>query len=155
MKYTMAIASGLLLLASCQKKEEKTETVTEDTTVKAAPAEPAIDGETCFLNVVSKDSTLLSVNRQGDSVSGTFRWLPYEKDKKTIVYKGTISGTTVTATGTSQAEGMTNREELIFTLEDNQASVKFGEMIEGDDGVWRYKNKNTASIQVLAKADCK
>lgn len=137
---------------SCQKKEEKT--VVEDTTVEAEAPVEARPEEMCFLNVVSKDSTMLSITREGDNVSGTFKWLPAEKDKKISKFKGTINGNTVTAIGEASGEGMTNKEELIFTIDGGQAKVKFGEMMESSDGVWRYKDKNATSEQVLNKVDC-
>ena len=53
------------------------------------------------------------------------------------------------------AEGMENKEELIFTLQDSTASVMMDEMLQGDNGVWMYKNKKTAKSQVLKKVACK
>jgi hypothetical protein len=50
---------------------------------------------------------------------------------------------------------MEYEEELIFTIEENTASVKFGEMMEADNGVWKYKNINKSSVEVLNKIDCK
>ena len=147
----MLLAAGLLLF-SCQKKEEK---VVEETTVEAeAPATAATEEQTCYLSVISKDSIVLNVTKKGDSVSGTFKWLPAEKDKKITEFKGVLNGNTVTAIGSATAEGTTNKEELIFTLDGGQAKVKFGEMTEGKDGVWVYKDKNATSEQVLNKVDC-
>lgn len=156
MKYNIAIvASALLIFGSCQKKEEKTETVTKDVTVeKPAKEEVALENEMCFMQVVSKDTLLLTVIRNGNTISGTYKSMPYEKDKKTNVFKGNLSGNTVTAVGTAIGEGQTVQEEIIFTLENNKAGIKFGEMIEGDDGVYRYKNVKTATSLFINKVDC-
>jgi len=151
------LAFGLLLTVSCQKKEEKTEetTATEVKTETVAPEVTIADGETCYLQVVSKDSISLTIKKEGDNVSGTYKSLPFEKDKRTIVFKGSLNGDTVTAVGNAMGEGQTQQEEFIFILKNNQAGIKFGEMVQGDDGVYRYKNKNSATPLYISKVDCK
>lgn len=151
------LALGLLLIVSCQNKEEKKEetTATEITTEKDTTNAVLADGETCYLQVVSKDSIYLNVKKEGDNVSGTYRSVPFEKDKRTIIFKGSLNGDTVTAVGNAMGEGQTQQEEFIFILKNNQAGIKFGEMIQGDDGVYRYKNKNTATPLYISKVDCK
>jgi len=150
------LAFGLLLSVSCKKKEEKTEetTVEEVKTETPAPEETIADGETCFLQVVSKDTLSLKIKKDGDNVSGTFRSVPFEKDRRTIVFEGSLNGDTVTAVGNATGEGQTQKEEFIFILKNNQAGVKFGEMIQGDDDVYRYKSKNTATPLFINKVDC-
>lgn len=153
MKRTITtLIAGLFILGSCQKKEEK-ETVVEETTIEKV-TEGTLEKDMCFLEVVSKDTITLTITRDGDNISGVYKSIPYEKDRKTNIFKGTINGNTVTAVGTVSAEGMTNQEEIIFTLEDKQASIKFGEMIEGDDGVYRYKNINNTSPMAIPKISC-
>ena len=155
MKRTIAILTvGIFILGSCQKKEENKETVVEETTLEKV-TETAPEKEMCFQQIVSRDTIMLRITRDGDNISGVYKSIPYEKDKKTNIFKGTINGNTVTAVGTVSAEGTTNQEEIIFTLEDKQASIKFGEMIEGDDGVYRYKNVNNTSPMAITKVDCK
>jgi uncharacterized lipoprotein YajG len=154
MKNKLMILAAAALLFSCQKKEEKT--VIEETTIEAeAPAAttPA-EEQTCYLSVISKDSIVLNITKKGDSISGTFKWLPAEKDKKISQFKGVLNGNTVTAIGSASAEGTTNKEELIFTLDGGQAKVKFGEMAQGKNGIWVYKDKAATSEQVLNKVDC-
>ncbi|MHA3787872.1 hypothetical protein ACX0HA_06630 [Flavobacterium hauense] len=151
----LLMASALVIFTSCQKKEEKTETVIEETKIeKPSKEELAENEELCFSQIVNKDTLILTVIKNGENISGTYKSIPFEKDKKTTIFKGRIVGNTVTAVGTAMAEGQTSQEEIIFTLENNKAGIKFGEMIEGDDGVYRYKNiKNTSSLFVN-KADC-
>jgi len=148
-------------IVSCHNKKE----VIQETTVEAtAPKPETIAGKQCFLKVtenkadasnIMHDSLALSFETKGDSIYGTFKWLPSEKDKKTGPFKGTLTGTTANVILEAQAEGTTNKEELIFELADKQASVKFGEMTQGKDGIWHYKDVNTASAEVLQKTACK
>lgn len=148
------LAAGLLLFSSCKEKEEKTEPVVEETTIEKI-TETAPERDMCFLQIISRDTIMLTITRDGDNISGTYKSIPYEKDKKTNIFKGTIKDNTVTAVGMVSAEGKTNNEEIIFTIDDKQASIKFGEMIEGDDGVYRYKNVNNTSSLAVPKIDCK
>lgn len=150
--YTLLLAG--LLLVSCKKETgEKIDAVKDSIVEKTVEALP-VDDSICFLKVVSKDSISLKARKNKDSIFGTFRFNPYEKDKKTIHFKGRIFNNNVTAIGQTMAEGMEYKEELIFSLTDSTATVKFGEMIENDNGVWMYKNKSLTSNEVLKKTDC-
>lgn len=150
-KLFLALIFSLIFLSCKQKEEEKVAEQPETATI----IKENKDGDFCYLKVVSRDSIILNYTRKGDSISGIFNWLPYEKDKKISTFKGTIKGNSATAVGHYFSEGMEYHEELIFTITGNQAAVKFGEMIESDNGVWRYKNINKASVQNLNKVTCK
>jgi hypothetical protein len=157
--------TATLLLASC--KDKPADTVTEETTVEETAPQPAdITEKQCFLQVTEgkaeyannktlHDSIIFEMERKGDSIWGIFHWKPQEKDKKIASYKGTISGTTGTVIANSHAEGMNYNEEVIFTLTDSAVAIKYGEMAEGKDGIWHYKDKNNTSEQVLTKVECK
>jgi len=154
MKSTVTLLGlSLLLSVSCQKKEEKTETVVEDTTTVEKTS--TVPEKQCYLKVISKDSIIVEVERNGDSIYGIYHWKPFEKDKKISTYKGVLSGNTANVVAQSQQEGMNFQEEVIFTLTDTSLSVKSGEMIEGKDGIWRYNDKSAVSEEVLNKVDCK
>lgn len=164
---TTLVLSGLLFVFACknEKKEEIT-TVPQDTPEENVAEAVKKNDKMCFLKVVEgkagydknkviRDSIIFEMERTGDSIYGIFNWKPYEKDKKLSTYKGTINGKTGTTIAHYKAEGMEYDEELVFTLGEDQVSVIYGEMTEGDDGVWRYKNKEASSVQVLNKVDCK
>jgi len=150
-KLFLALMFSLAFLSCKQKEEDKATEQPETATI----IKENKDGNFCYLKVVSRDSIILNYTRKGDSVSGIFNWLPYEKDKKTGTFQGTIKGNSATAVGHYFSEGMEYHEELFFTITGNQAAVKFGEMMESDDGVWRYKNINKTTVQNLDKVDCK
>jgi hypothetical protein len=161
MKNTILILAACLALLSC-KKDDKT--VIEQTTVEeTAPADNGILVTQCYRAVTSiqdegktiNDSILLNFQRTGDSITGEFKWLPYYKDKKTGTFKGTVQGRTATTVLTATGEGMTNKEEFIFDIDAKEVNVKMGEMAEGKDGVWHYKDKNAASGNAIPRTDCK
>ena len=158
-KIIMLIA-GLSLL-SCKKKEENT-TVIENTTVEeTAPAAPL---KQCYLQVTESkgeagktvnDSIMLNIETKGDSITGTFKWLPFYKDKKTGEFKGLIKNNIANTILSAKAEGTTNLEEFIIVFDAEHASVKFGEMAEGTDGIWHYKDKSTTTDTAIPKVECK
>ena len=158
MKNTIPLLFAGITLLSCQKKEDKT--VVQETTVEQTT--PAT--KQCYLKITgSKDETgktvndtlQLTIETKGDSVSGEFKWLPYYKDKKKGIFKGTVNGHTANTLLMAQAEGTTNKEEFIFDFNNEQATVKFGEMTKGEDGIWYYTDKNTLSKEKIPKVECK
>lgn len=161
MKNNIIILTASLALLSC-KKEDKT--VIEQTTVEeTAPADNGILVTQCYRAVTAiqdegktvNDSILLNFERNGDSITGEFKWLPYYKDKKTGTFKGTVQGTTATTVLTAKGEGLTNKEEFIFDIDAENVSVKMGEMKEGKDGIWHYKDVKATSENAIPRTDCK
>ena len=161
-KIAFIVLAGICFTACKEEKkneEDKMET-TEATTEKEVVSE-----ESCFLQIseftaeynkerVINDSIVLKFERTGDSIYGELNWLPYESDKKYSTFKGVMKGNEATAVSHSTAEGNDYKEELKFTVDGDKAKVMYGEMVEGEDGVWKYKDVNTASTQVLDKVPC-
>lgn len=95
----------------------------------------------------------------GADVIGEFNWLPAEKDKKTGMFNGIISGDStnkiVNAIWNTSAEGMTNQEELKIIIEGDIAKVGFGEMKDSGSGVYVYAHPDKISYAPsLQKTDC-
>ena len=161
---TIILLSGLLSVIACKDNtEEKTTILPQEAPVENVADAVNNNDKMCFLKVVEgndknrviRDSIIFEMERKGDSIYGIFDWKPYEKDTKISTYRGIINGKTGTAIAHYKAEGMEYDEELVFTLGEDQVSVIYGEMTEGDDDIWRYKNKEASSVQVLNKVDCK
>jgi len=161
MKNKIIILMAALALLSCKKDV----TIEETTVEQTAPELNSVPDKQCFLKVeeskadaqgnIIRDSVMFEIERKGDSISGTFNWKPQEKDQKLSTFKGVITGTEANAIAIAKGEGVTNKEELIFTVKDNTVSIKYGEMVKGNDGVYKYKDSNTATVQVLQRVDCK
>jgi len=168
----MAVAAMCVL--SCNKKEgneAETPATANDSVTAITGNDDTEFTKQCYLQVTSRktdygnrktlsDSIIFNIERQeGDSIWGIFHWKPAEKDKKISTFKGTLfagnSGSTGHVVANSNAEGMNYNEEVNFKLKDNQLTVYFGEMTEGKDGIWLYKDQNRLSEQVLNKVDCK
>ncbi|WP_417355027.1 hypothetical protein [Flavobacterium sp.] len=164
-KTALVFISVISLFVSCKEETKEEVIVPEEKAEKNVAETPAYE-KMCFLQVteskpeyapnkVIRDSIVFEIERKGDSVSGIFNWLPAEKDKKLSTFKGVLSGKTGNAIADYSAEGMNYKEELVFTLGEDQVSIIYGEMVQGDDGIWKYKSKEAASTQKLSKVDCK
>jgi hypothetical protein len=99
---------------------------------------------------------------KGFNVTGDFTMYPAEKDSKTGTFVGTASeldqmsmSRTATLIWDTRAEGMQAKEELLISFGDGSASVAFGEMIKGANGVYVYKDKTKLSYQRdFAQVEC-
>ncbi len=117
----------------------------------------------CFIwNTEAGDKAQLSMDLRADQVIGELNWLPAEKDKKTGIFRGTVSpvdkmsmSRTVHALWDVSAEGVTNKEELIIKFGEGTANIGFGEMKLGPDGVWVYADPEHLSYEPnLSDTDC-
>ena len=157
MRITVTLmATALLTISSC-KKNENNELPVNQLPVTEAPVSdlPATIEKQCYLKVIQKDSIILEFEKIGDSIAGIFHWKPYEKDKKLSTFRGTMDGSTANTVGMYNGEGVDYTEELIFTIENDSAFVKFGEMVQGTNGIWTYKDAEAAHAQALPKVDCR
>ena len=160
MKNKIILLAAGLAMFSCQKKEN-TDTVIEKTTVEETA--PDVVTKQCYLQVTQikdgtktvNDSILLNIETKGDSITGSFKWLPYFKDKKTGEFKGTVKNNIANTILSAKGEGTTNLEEFVIVFDAEHASVKFGEMAEGTDGIWHYKDKAATSETSIPKVECK
>ncbi len=161
MKNKIVIIIVALVLFACKKEDNK---VVEQTTVEqTAPTSDTVPQVDCYLAVtesrnegkVTNDTLMLSYERTGDSIYGEFNWLPYYKDKKTGTFSGTVKNHTAHTVLTASGEGITNKEEFLFSIAADKISVKMGEMAEGKDGIWHYKDATTASETIIPKVDCR
>lgn len=96
------------------------------------------------------------------TATGTYKFLPGEKDSKTGTFVGSvssmnpsISGRLIDAIWNSNAEGMTNKEELIIQFGEGSAVTFFGAMKEGENGVYVYENKKDVQPGAqMSQTDC-
>ena len=104
----------------------------------------------------------MNINGSNNVVTGEFNWLPAEKDKKTGTFTGTIlpidqnsTLRVINSLWNTQAEGVTNTEELEINLNDTTANPGFGEMKDRGDGVYVYADPTKVDYSLnLSKIDC-
>lgn len=152
MRTTAIIAIIALATVSCRKTKVQETTISISDTISQTKMAP---DKQCFLSVTGKDSIVFEMERKGDSVSGIFNVLPYEKDKRISTYRGILNGNSGTALGKYSAEGINYTEELHFTLSGDKVTIDFGPTEQSADGIWRYKKNQKRYEHILPKVNCK
>ncbi len=109
------------------------------------------------------DVAWMKISENGNTVKGEFRNLPAETDSKVGLFTGLIMKSdlqnnikTADVIWNTFAEGMNNKEQLIFDYGKDSAIVYFGEMQEeGEGGFFVFKNKNNLFPQnKMNSMDC-
>lgn len=84
------------------------------------------------------DKSMLSLDLRGGKVIGEFYWLPFEKDSKTGIFKGTVSplipeimGRRIEAVWAAKAEGAEFNEDIKIEFGDGSA------VVEGYPQMWQ------------------
>lgn len=107
------------------------------------------------------DRSWLRLNFSGEKVSGEYHNLPAEKDSKVGNFEGVYVKDELGVTSRAdlvwqaEAEGMTVSEQLLVNFTTSEAFVAFGEMKEGNDGMYVYSNPASISYwQTLPSTTC-
>lgn len=137
-----------------------------DRTPKKVVDEYVAPKEMCFYQEERHDGGLTSIsavklNINEDNVTGEVKNLPAEKDSKVGEFNAVIVAKDNTnheniATGwwDAVAEGTTVREELTVSFGPDDIRIFYGEMEDRGDGVYMYKDRQSASMVVIPKIDC-
>lgn len=93
------------------------------------------------------DEYNLRLNIKDSKALGTLEFLPYEKDKKIGSIEGEVIKPSIDIVAsranlwwTATSEGFTTKEELKVIFGDGTASIGLGEMVEQNDGSYKYKS---------------
>lgn len=108
------------------------------------------------------DVSLATLNIEGSKVTGMFKYLPGEKDSKTVFFSGTVGpvdkmvmARTADVIWNVSAEGMEAKEQLRIMFGEGTAQAGFGEMVEGAAGVWNYKDVTKITYgQAMTDVSC-
>lgn len=142
------------LIAFSIIKDSKTNKLKEEQALQEQSTPSVVENEYCYYQSTKSgngfyDVSWLKVKEKGEYISGEFRNLPAEKDSKVGTFEG-LKPVFISDTGVKQAdviwdtlaEGMQNREELMFDYSDLSATAYFGESKDSGDGVYMFTNKS-------------
>ncbi len=136
---------------------------TADNTTDPSQDPNVASEQLCYIwNTEAGDKAQLAMDIRGTDVMGELNWLPFEKDKKTGVFIGSVSAVDpvtqkrmVNAWWQASAEGSTVSEQLIIKFGGGVANVGFGEMKDDGTGQYVYANPQNLSYEPnLAQTDC-
>ena len=161
MKYA-AILFSFIVLFACQNSPTQQETNSSDSSTQEVmePEETVLTNIYCFLLSYGvdpnyQDTTTVKLTIIGDEVTGTYDWIPAEKDAARGTLTGTIKNGIITAVYDYMIEGSNQKEEVVFKMEINQLLVKKGEL-EEVGGILKLKNPATAKFsEVIPRVICK
>lgn len=96
---------------------------------------PAVENEeklACYAMLNEKDTVRLSLEKTGNSVSGTLIYQLYEKDKNIGTIEGVMRGDTLLANYDFASEGVQSVRQVAFLMQDNLVMEGYGPMEERD-----------------------
>lgn len=145
----------LLGFTACQNQPKSAETKAPETTPTPA-TQGLADGTHCFEYRFGQDVTAVNLIVNGNDITGTMNWIPYEKDSGRGTLKGTRNGDEIIATWSYVIEGSNQTEEVRFKIEGEQLLRKTGELVdEKNDGNLKLKDPATAEYkETYTKVTC-
>jgi hypothetical protein len=110
----------------------------------------------CYLQVVGRDSIHLTLQQQGDSLTGTMAFDNYQKDASRGTIKGSIQNGLVVLWYDFFSEGMRSMMEIILKPESGALIRGTGEMdYRGDTAVFKsHKGLDFDEKSRMLKTDC-
>ena len=159
MKNLLFIAACMVAFSACnnsKSSDASTEAPSGDTTTVKQETEAGGDKNLCYLRAEGKDTTIVNIKLNADgTVSGTYDWLPWEKDSARGTLKGRKQGDMLTLLFDYTMEGSNQQEEKLMRLTGDLLAEAEGELVEGDGGVFKIKEGATLKWLPLSKVDCK
>lgn len=135
-KLTISILSlfvGFLFIGCKNSNEQKQDSNTKDLKEESSE-ENIITNKLCFQNEYPfqdnpsmKDVEELTLSIEGEKVTGTYNWLPAQKDQRKGSLTGTIKDKMITAQYRFFQEGIEGTTELIIIINDEKAEITGGD----------------------------
>lgn len=155
MKSKILIIGMIFSLASCNKKAEDTQVVTEK---EMEQPEISVSEKQCYLWTKGKDSISMSlVTANGNNVTGELKYNFFEKDDSSGTVSGMYKGDTLYVDYNFEAEGTKSFREAVFIKKGTTLVQGFGD-VEQKDNKEVFKDKKTLKFDesvVLNEVDCK
>lgn len=110
----------------------------------------------CYIRAEGQDTTWLSINIAPDgAVSGTYDWVPYEKDSARGTFTGKKEGDIIMAVYNYMIEGSQQQQEMMFKLTGEQLAEAQGELEEAAGGLLKLKDPSNVEYLPFTKVNCK
>src|SRR5690349_15325800 len=88
----------------------------------------------CYRMVIKNDTATLSLNADGDKVTGSLNYNWFERDDNTGTFTGLIQNDTlIVADYTFQSEGVTSVRQVVFKIRDTTLLQGYGEIQTRND----------------------
>ena len=144
----------LFTLVSCQPKATAEIEIQSDTVAITEEPKIVIPGE-CYLSVIGKDSILMQVVVEKNSVGGHLHYRFSEKDKSGGKLFGYMKGDTLIADYKFMSEGMESEREVAFIHRGDQLVEGYGDSVD-KNGRMVFKDLSALKFegQPMQKVNC-
>jgi hypothetical protein len=143
--------SVAVLLISCADKKKKSPELTP-TPVDPTPSAPM----TCYEYKAGRDTIILKILPDGDSIWGELVYKLFEKDRNTGTIRGSFKDGLLVADYTFQAEGMVSVRQVVFKKDGDGFVEGYGE-IKDDGNKMLFNDIRTLTFDStrLVPVDCR
>ena len=153
-----------MLVTSCNSNTNsetaRTDSAVTENTVEVNKANPPQKTETnvegCYIKILKRDTMVLHLRQNGDSVSGRMNFDNYEKDSSSGEVAGIIDGDIIKLWYSFQSEGMLSTAELFFKKENASLIQGLGDINNKADTSYFADHSAIAypADQSFSKVDC-
>ena len=158
------LALIIMMITSCNSNTDskivRTDTIVNENTVDVNKTRPsqkaAISFEGCYLKILKRDTMVLHLRQNGDSVSGKMSFDNYEKDSSSGEVFGVVDGDIIKLWYSFQSEGMHSVAELFFKKENGSLIRGIGDINSKADTSY-FANHAAITYpadQSFSKIDC-
>ena len=147
-KYIIFILITVTLLPGCKNTTREEQASEKQEIEKEKANEPVTTDTYCFRNEYPfkdnpsmKDIQELKLSIENGKVTGTYNWLPAEKDQRKGKVEGTLHNNTVNA-------------QYIFTQEGREDTTQIKIMLETDKAVVKGENTALGVDASISKINC-
>lgn len=153
MKLFFTVISCCSFLFACNSNTAS-DTSKADTVANRAPVNLTARNA-CFQLIVKQDTFDINYTRSGDSINGTMRFNPFEKDKSIGTIQGTFSGDTLKLFYNFRSEGTSSVRQIYLKQEDDELITATGdEYTKADSALLKDPSKIRFDGMVYKKTDC-
>jgi hypothetical protein len=140
-----------VLFISCTDKKKKSPELAP-TPTDPTPSAPMA----CYEYKAGRDTIILKILPNGDSVSGDLVYKLYEKDRNTGTIRGSLKDGLLVADYTFQAEGMISVRQVVFQKQGIGFVEGYGEIIDdGNKMLFKDIRALTFDSTRLVPVDCR
>ena len=134
MKFYIIIFS--IAIAGCNGNEERS---SGTSTVLPPVYSKANLSPGCYRMIVGRDSAIMNLNLNGDSVTGTLQYNRFEKDDNAGNFAGKIDSSKVILWYKFQSEGVITVRQVIFKITGDKLAEGYGDVnAVGDTAYFTY-----------------
>lgn len=136
------VLSVIIAMTSCkQEVKEKEDTLIDQSVIEVSEQKVSPSNKLLYQHIKNNNEFILKLDREGDSVIGTFDYHLNGRDRNSGTIKGEFKGDLLIADYLFMSEGVTSTRQIVFKVEDKALLEGYGDIEEKDGRVF-FKDVN-------------